>query len=74
MPSETYEAVHPDQYPIHGGFPYLNLARWYDIDYAEVLNHRTQFPNTIRNHIMNIASREYKRAHGFYGPLTSYGV
>lgn len=76
MPYETSyvkPAVPPSAYPVHGGFPYLNLAKWHDIPYSEVLLIPATASFEIVKDVFSIAANEAKRSRGEFGPMP-YGV
>lgn len=68
-----YKPVSPSHYPLENGFPYHNLARWYDVSYAKILNNDQSLPEFILQEIREIKIRETRRSHGYYGSMP-YGV
>ena len=41
-------AVHPSWYPISGGYPFLNIALWCQVPYAEVLKYSDQCARALK--------------------------
>lgn len=61
--------VSPYEYPKHGGFPYLNLAKWYSIPYERVMNMDKTLPDGVYNEMKVIQNREFYRRQGKFGSM-----
>lgn len=67
-------SVSPVRYPMHGGFPFLNLARWHGIPYDRILNKDKLLPEFVQFEIKEIERREEKRRQGVFGPMPYQSV